>query len=117
MPPLPSYEPPIITGPLVPPYRVTSDGIRTMKRFLVSCEEIHGDHRDGKIVYADDHRNAAEKWADYEDRHSADYWIIGGETAEVRVTELGDDDKPTGKPLTLFVDGESVPVYRARPKK
>lgn len=89
-----------------------------MKRYLVSCNNIHDDHeRDGKIIYATDSYDAAEKWADYEDRHSADYWIVGGETAKVRVTQLGYDDKPIGKPITLFVDGESVPVYRARPKK
>lgn len=89
-----------------------------MKRFLVSCKEIHDDHlRDGKIISAADHCAAAEQWAAYEDRHSADYWIVGGDTAQVQVTEIDDENKPKGKTVTLFVDGESVPVYRARLKK
>lgn len=54
-------------------------------------------------------RRPSQKWAEDQDRESADYSIIGGWTPEVRVRRV-----PDGDVMTFFVSGEAVPHYYAK---
>lgn len=55
---------------------------------------------------------AAEAWAAWEDGHSADFWIVGGTDAQVRVRQVDSD-----RIHDFVVSGELVRRYRARPAR
>ena len=82
----------------------------TMKQYLVWCPDLGSDADDGFSIMAHDPENAACIWARREDSNSADYWIIGGQDANVIVRDL------QGVEHALIVSSESVPSYRARSK-
>lgn len=77
---------------------------------------------DAREVYATSPEAAAEKWAEEDDRNSADYSIVNGNEATVH---LRYDDKPERAELlglettelVLVVSGESVPSYTANRRR
>ena len=79
-----------------------------MKKYLVWCPDLGSDADDGREFMAHDPEDAACLWARREDCQSADYWIVGGTDANVKVRD------PQGGVHSLIVSGESVPSYRAR---
>lgn len=71
---------------------------------------IGEDEEDMIIVSAASSAEAAERWAKFDDRDSVEYQIVRGELAEVRVI-----NKDSGESHFFVVEGESVPLYSARP--
>ena len=67
----------------------------------------NGDEEDGALLYAQDHEEAAEKWAELEDQYG-DYCIVGGSEVTVKVRLGGEQDIQE-----FCVTGESVPMYHA----
>lgn len=63
---------------------------------------------DGRLVEAVDHMHAATIWADWYDGYSADYPIVGGETAVVQVLRADE-----AAPVTVTVRGWSSREYSA----
>jgi hypothetical protein len=62
-------------------------------------------------IHADDHGDAAEKWASLEDTNSAEYAIVSGRrTPTVAVRRQGD---PDDKIVFYNIIGEAVPEYTA----
>jgi len=61
-----------------------------------------------KRIDAVDAEHAAERWAAWDDAHSAEYDIVSGNAAEVCVK-----DTEFGEIRTFIVTGESVPSYTA----
>lgn len=93
-------------------YATFNDGDLIVK-FRVWCEEYGQDADDARMVDAVDAEAAAEKWAEDQDSRSADYSIVGGQPATVKVQEAtGHADSPVQE---FVVHGESVPHYSARP--
>ena len=62
------------------------------------------------VIYAADADSAAEKWAYREDRDSAEYSIVRGQPATVRVRPVGPVEVAS---VLLIVSGEAVPTYHA----
>lgn len=62
----------------------------------------------GVTVYALTPAGAVEKWAEDDDRHSADYNIVGGETPLVGVRSLA---IPGAQAAYFWARGETVPQY------
>jgi len=79
-----------------------------METFAVWCPDFGSERSDARHFKAIDHEDAACKWAERQDRASAEYSIVGGTSMVVMVSE--GDDAP--KEFTVF--GEAMPVYRAR---
>lgn len=80
-----------------------------MTRYVVWRPDWEQTMGDGKTIEAHSPAAACEHWAEREDADSADYLIVGGNPAELMVTELG-----TGlPPFRYSVSGEAVPSYRA----
>lgn len=78
-------------------------------KYRVWCDGIHDGPDDGRVVEALDASEAAEKWAEWNDHHSADYNIVGGTPEFVNVRpERG------GEQAVYEVTGRSEPVYSAR---
>jgi len=77
--------------------------------WVVWCPDCHEEEEDGRKVFASDPGEAAEKWAEENDRDSAEYLIVGGSPATVLVKRFGSDDPPT----RWMVSGEAVPTYSA----
>lgn len=80
-----------------------------MSRFMVWCPDLGSTESDAREFGALDAASAACEWAKREDRHSADYWIVGGQPATVYVRAND------GTLSTFIVTGEAEPVYWARP--
>ena len=78
--------------------------------FLVWCRDNHGVEEEGDRIHAYDHSAAAEKWAECDDHDSADYSIVRGSPATVRVRATTGD---AGEKW-FEVSGESLPSYSAR---
>lgn len=78
------------------------------KQFLVWRE--HEERGDAKKIEAYYEREAAEKWAEWQDSWYADYTIVNG--TEERVFVALDEDGST--PMLFEVSGEPRPVYNAR---
>lgn len=76
-------------------------------KFKVWCQDRGSTEDDARQIEAFDAEAAAEKWAEWDDHHSADYLIIGGTPATVCVRD-GD------KVRTFTVHGEPAPHYHAR---
>lgn len=70
--------------------------------------DYYGDDWDDAFeVYAFDHEEAAEKWAD-ETQCDWDYCLLDGAHIDVQVKSVSD-----GEVKTLRLTGESVPTYSA----
>jgi hypothetical protein len=86
--------------------------------FLVWCPDQGGTEADAEKIRAWDTAEAAEKWAEWSDRNSADYTIVRGSDATVFVKTLGVDFRGgDGEIAKLAVSGEAVPSYTAREAK
>ena len=81
-----------------------------MTKYLVWRPERGQEPEDGMVVDAYDANAAACKWAERYDADGADYLIVSGTDATVRVRAV---NKPADA-WELIVSGESVPSYRAR---
>ena len=80
-----------------------------MAKFLVWRPENDQEPEDGRVVDAWNAPAAACVWAEREDSRSADYAIVGGTDATVRVRDVASGDE-----YEMVVSGESVPSYTAR---
>ncbi len=58
-------------------------------KFEVCCLDIGSGPDEAKTFEAGCAGAAAEKWANWEDNQSADYWIVGGTIATVMVRRVG----------------------------
>ena len=81
-----------------------------MRIYTVWCPDLGSDAEDGHMFKARDPQDAACQWAKREDCNSADYWIVGGQDANVMVRSSDGVDH------ALIVSGETVAHYRARLK-
>lgn len=82
-----------------------------MSKFLVWRPENGQDEEDGKTINAYDAEDAVEFWAKWYDQAGADYLIVSGQPATVKVRDLDSDAVSV-----WIVSGESVPSYSARRK-
>jgi hypothetical protein len=69
-----------------------------------------GDADDARKVCAGDAQEAVERWASRYDADSAEYSIVGGQSAVVRVRRAGDDAAPWED---YEVEGHQEAVYYA----
>ena len=74
----------------------------------VWCPERDGERGDASPTHAYNAREAAQKWAERDDRDSCDYTIVGGDVVIVHVAAVSGDDV-----RRFTVSGESVPQYHA----
>jgi hypothetical protein len=82
-----------------------------MTQYVVWCPDYgHEGREDGVTVESHSLQGACEKWAELSDSRSADYLIVGGNSAVVMVAEVGSKMPP----FRFSVSGESVPLYRAQ---
>lgn len=81
-----------------------------MTKYLVWRPEYGQEPEDGTVVDAYDANAAACKWAELYDAEGADYLIVRGSDATVKVRAV---NKPADE-WEMIVSGESVPSYRAR---
>ncbi len=85
-------------------------------------EDAGETEEDAHTIYAMSPESAVEKWAEWSDRNSADYSIVGGSDTTVHVRYAGTAERagylmlPTEE-LVLTVYGESVPSYTAVRKR
>ncbi len=79
-------------------------------KYDVWCPDLGSGPEDARVFEAHEACAAAERWADWEDNYSADYWIVGGTDARVCVREHG------GETVHEFVvSGRTDRIYSARP--
>ena len=78
--------------------------------WLVWELEHHEGWEDAARVHSHRARDAAEKYAEESDVNSADYTIVSGSPATVRVRAAGEG----GSGDLLLVSGESIPQYTAQ---
>jgi hypothetical protein len=78
-------------------------------RYVVWCPDDGSTEDDGKTFRANSPSGAAEQWAEWNDRHSADYNIVKGCGAVVHVRS-----EDGGETSVFTVTGETVPLYSAR---
>lgn len=79
--------------------------------FKVWCEDYLQDYEDALDVNARDAREAAETWARDSDVRSAEYAIVEGTPATVKVWWVAGADAPA---MEFVVSGETVAHYSAR---
>ena len=79
-------------------------------RYVVWCPDDGNTEEGGKTFRARSASAAAEQWAEWSDRHSADYNIVKGCDAVVHVRS-----EDGGETFAFSVTGETVPLYSARP--
>lgn len=84
-----------------------------MTKYLVWRPEYGQEPEDGTVVDAYDANAAACKWAERYDAEGADYLIVRGSDATVKVRAV---NKPADE-WEMIVSGESVPSYRARVRR
>ena len=65
-----------------------------LKKYCIGCEELGSTCEDGRVVWANNHEEAAGIWAQQEDSYSNEYWIVQGAGATVEVKEKGSLDAP-----------------------
>jgi hypothetical protein len=78
----------------------------TCKPGYLVWPEDGGEEDFPKMIHAVDFQDAAEKYANYDDQHSADYMIVGGQDAIVFV-------KGGGITKKFSVSGQQVREYSA----
>ncbi|ULQ45834.1 hypothetical protein JN531_012060 [Flagellatimonas centrodinii] len=82
-----------------------------MKQYRVWCPDHGQCYADAKQIFADSFTEAAQTWAKWRDATTTEYAIANGEPATVQV-----HDCKTGRCLTMIVQGDAAPTYRARLK-
>jgi hypothetical protein len=80
-----------------------------MGRYRIWCPDLGQEESDAQACTAFDSREAAEEWAEWSDRTSAEYTIAGGTERNVLVRDLDN-----GEASEWTLTGESVPTYIAR---
>jgi len=81
-----------------------------MGTYVVWCPDMGQEQEDGATIPATDPADAAEGWAEWYDRNSAEYCISSGREKIVIVRDIA-----TGRQSEWIVRGESVPYYTAQP--
>lgn len=82
-----------------------------MGRFVIWNPENGQAEEDGTKISALSSEAAVREWAEWDDARSADYLIVGGQPATVKLRDLNSNTV-----TDWIVSGESVPHYRARLK-
>lgn len=82
------------------------------EEWAVWCPDYGQTEEDARVIAAYDPMSAAQDWAEWYDRRSADYSIIGGSHVEVCVRKV-----PGTYVRTYVVSGETVPQYYATEKR
>ena len=85
--------------------------MKEMNAYQVWCPDLGSTRDDAHTIKAFSPDRAAEEWAQREDSHSADYWIVRGTDAHVVVQD------EYGRTHEFTVSGESCAVYTARAKE
>lgn len=78
-------------------------------KYLVWRPDAGETEDDADTFSARSHCDAAERWAEKDDRNSADYTIVGGSSAEVLVRLEGEEVS-----RWVSVSGETVASYHGR---
>ena len=81
-----------------------------MRTYVVWCPDLGQDQEDGATIPATDPADAAEGWAEWHDRSSAEYRIASGREEIVIVRDV-----ETGEQREWIVRGEAMPYYTAQP--
>ncbi len=81
-----------------------------MTKYLVWRPDYGQEPEDGRVFDAYDAHSAVCRWAEWDDSRSADYLIVGGTDATVKVRAVNAPEHE----FEMIVSGESVPSYRAR---
>lgn len=81
-----------------------------MRTYVVWCPELGQEQEDGATIPATDPADAAEGWAEWHDRSSAEYRIASGREEIVIVRDV-----ETGEQREWIVRGEAMPYYTAQP--
>jgi hypothetical protein len=79
-------------------------------KYVVWCPDLGHTRFQGRSFDAVDGADAAEQWAEWHDRSSAEYRIVGGSPETVLVAP---EDGMRALPISYRVTGEGVPVYHA----
>lgn len=80
-----------------------------MRTYVVWCPDLGQEPEDGATIPATDPADAAEGWAEWHDRSSAEYRIASGREEVVIVRDVD-----TSEQREWIVRGESMPYYTAR---
>ena len=80
-----------------------------MRTYVVWCPDL-GEQEDGATIPATDPADAAEGWAEWHDRSSAEYRIASGREEIVIVRDV-----ETGEQREWIVRGEAMPYHTAQP--
>jgi len=83
---------------------------REMRTYVVWCPDLGQEQEDGATIPATDPADAAEGWAEWHDRSSAEYRIASGREEIVIVRDVD-----TGEQREWIVRGEAMPCYTAQP--
>ena len=81
-----------------------------MRTYVVWCPDLGQEQEDGATIPATDPADAAEGWAEWHDRSSAEYRIVSGREEIVIVRDV-----ETGEQREWIVRGEAMPYYTAQP--
>lgn len=81
-----------------------------MTKYVVWCPDLGQEQEDGATIPATDPADAAEGWAEWHDRSSAEYRIASGREEIVIVRDV-----ETGEQREWIVRGEAMPYYTAQP--
>lgn len=81
-----------------------------MRTYVVWCPDLGQEQEDGATIPATDPADAAEEWAEWHDRSSAEYRIVSGREEIVIVRDV-----ETGEQREWIVRGEAMPYYTAQP--
>lgn len=81
-----------------------------MRTYVVWCPDLGQEQEDGATIPATDPADAAEGWAEWHDRSSAEYRIASGREEIVIVRDV-----ETGEQREWIVRGEAMPYYTAQP--
>lgn len=81
-----------------------------MRTYVVWCPDLGQEQEDGATIPATDPADAAEGWAEWHDRRSAEYRIASGREEIVIVRDV-----ETGEQREWIVRGEAMPYYTAQP--
>jgi hypothetical protein len=81
--------------------------------WLCWCEQDGDTFSDAQKIRAFDGQEAAERWAEMDDSHSAEYRIIGGDIVKVHVIDKFQAEAG-GEAEVYSVSGETVANYLAR---
>lgn len=78
-----------------------------MSKFKIWQPENGDTESDARVIEAPDEQSAVERWAEHDDRRSAEYTIVGGQDAVVKVAG------ESGRWSEWRVRGQQTAVYSA----